>query len=216
MSILRDLLLACFSFALISSAEVTPKDISGTWDFSKAPRKYAAWGILRQKGNRYPNFFAGAPVGGQFRVGSEVDLLGDEWMPTLAGRLKIELNQAAAKHGMEEQIPGGIWIADLKERPVRIELEQFSDLALAPVEKKDKGPRVQGKVKGRLIVGEKSAPIEGSLTLLYKKGIAKFDLNAVLTFTGNDVGLPAKQSGPLQLELGLAGKTGILKPELDL
>ena len=191
--------------ATLAHAEIKPGDVEGSWDFHKPERKFALSAVLREKGNRLPSFWAGEPVGDTFGITTEHDLLGDEWIAKPTGQLRLRLTAAAAKTGMEQQLPGGTWTTNLKAQPVSITLDTFGAFKPMPEDpkKKNGGPVLSGPASGTLVAEGKTLPIQGTLVLHYVSGQAKFNLEGSFAL-----------GQALTLELHMPGVMGTLEPRL--
>ena len=117
------------SFAsLFSQGTSLPEasDYTGLWELGGKQRRYAAALILRQDGNRYPNFFSGERKSGEITILSEADLLGDDFTLHSKGGIQCLFNRMAPKPGMELKVPGGTLGGNLKDGPLDATIEGFA------------------------------------------------------------------------------------------
>jgi len=175
-----------------------PSDYVGLWELGGKQRKYAAALILRQEGNRYPNFLSGARTDGKLSIESKPDLLGDSFTLESNGGIQCVFNRMAPKPGMEQIIPGGVWGTTLGEQPLEVSITGFTGWEMV---KDSKSPTLTAKTTGFVKVGSKQTKLEGVTTFRFDEDTPKWNLSSKCFFTGKSLGLPENQHGPIQLQL---------------
>ncbi|MEM7396061.1 MAG: hypothetical protein AAF492_27320 [Verrucomicrobiota bacterium] len=196
-------------------ADLTPSDVEGVWDMSAKQRKYAVAAVIRQPGKRYPSFWSGHLVEGKLTLSAERDLLGEGVMISSKGGFDGVLNVGAPKLGMEDQVPGGIWVERIKKENMAFSFLGFEAWKVEePTSKKRKGYRLEATLDGRISVGGKSSPLKGSARFSFPGGLKKFTFKATATFMGADLGLTGEQAGPLELTVITQSVVSRMEPQL--
>lgn len=182
-------------------AESIAKAIAGTWDMPLA-RQRPVWLVARQTDNPYPGYFVGDHSAGKIILEARVDPLTDEVKITSTGGFTAAITHAARKQGMEDLVVGGRWAA--REAALKVEITEFLQLAYAPPADARRQPErvdVRGQFKGTMTALGKSTPIQGTAHLAFDRKRAQFNLDLTWTVTGETLGLPPAQAGPIDLRL---------------
>tara|TARA_A100001037_G_C15025917_1_gene578623 strand:- start:362 stop:1021 length:660 start_codon:yes stop_codon:yes gene_type:complete len=175
-----------------------PSDYTGLWELGGKQRRYAAALILRQDGNRYPNFFSGERKSGDLTILSEPDLLGDAFTLHSKGGIQCVFTRMAPKPGMELKVPGGTLGGNLKNAPLDVTIEGFAGWEIL---KGAKDPTLTAKTVGFVSIHGKKARMEGVTTFRFDDKSPKWTMASKCTFQGKDLGLPASQHGDIHLQL---------------
>lgn len=175
----------------------------GSWDMSKSPHRYAVFLELRQKETPYPGYFSGMNEQGRIEIKPQHNFLDGQIDFNSEAAFTVHLTQTSRKYGMEHQIPGGIWMADLRENPIKVEITAISDLTLVPPDRKGNQPLIAtGKAKGRLhVAAGKALAISSEVRVTYDEELPVIRLEFKFTFQGKDAGFPEKLAGPVQATL---------------
>ena len=173
-------------------------DYTGLWELGGKQRRYAAALILRQDGNRYPNFFSGERKSGEITILSEADLLGDDFTLHSKGGIQCLFNRMAPKPGMELKVPGGTLGGNLKDGPLDVTIEGFAGWKII---KNAKDPTLVAKTIGFVSIHGKKAKMEGITTFRFDEKSPKWSMSSKCIFKGKDLGLPSNQHGDIQLQL---------------
>jgi hypothetical protein len=171
---------------------------TGQWELGGKQRKYAAALILRQDGNRYPNFLSGERKSGNLTIRQEADLLGDAFTLHSSGGLECRFHRMAPKPGMEATLPGGVWGARLSDNPLEIAISGFSDWKM---DTEPKHPTLHAQTTGHVRIAGKQTKFAGITTFRFDKEVAKWTLVSKCTFSGKNLGLQANQHGNIHFEL---------------
>lgn len=204
--------------------------IRGSFDMTRQPRPFIVLLVLDQQGNRYPSFWCGRNSLGTIRFEGRHDLLEDRNVLEQSGGFTVQLTHTARKIGMEDALPGGAWIAQVREIPFRVTFDRFTGATLQGT-RKDGGDRAIGgtliqfdvSFAGKVSVGDRSAPIAGRATIEFSDSQPIFKLVAKFPLPGRELGLagakgegitatlhtasaPAARTGPAETGLLSGGR----------
>ena len=198
-------------------------NVRGTFDMTKQPRPYIGLLILDQEGNRYPSFWCGMNAGGLITFEGRHDLFDDKVVVEQRGSMTVHMTTAARKVGMYDRLPGGVWVASLREEPLGFILERFSNATLKGT-RPDGGERgaggkliqIEADVSGQVTVGKRRAPFRGRALLEFSDNTPLFRLVAKFPFPGKELGLEGAKGEGISATLyttGLGNASGL--PTLD-
>jgi len=176
---------------------------SGTFDMGQEPRKYPFLLILDQETLAYPSFWTGSNGGGKVTFRPDADPLtgGLEFKST--GGFAVHVTHGTRKLGMEDQVPGGPWMANTRDLGFKIHFDSFGGGVSAGESRSrtESFVLVKSKSKGHVEVNGKKAPFEAEVTFIFSEKVPSFELRSTFTFRGDALGLSGKQAGPIQATL---------------
>jgi hypothetical protein len=172
----------------------------GVFDMTKNPRPYVVFLILDQEGNRCPSFLCGRNLSGKVAFNPEEDILERCVRIRTEGSFTLEVGHAAHKHGMDGVLPGGEWVARLREQPITIAFDRIADgvFAGSEVTKMTTGRGLTGSgasvhfdvtCGGAISVGGQKARFQGKGRLTFLGGAPAFTLRATFPLPGKELGL---------------------------
>lgn len=185
--------------------------LSGGYDMAKQPRAWIAYLVLEQPGSRYPSFWVGENTPTNFAISAQVDTLSGELAVKTTGTLGCRIRHTPPKRGMENVLPGGAWIKDVKQRGLGIEMAEFSDWKILGIEGGGNEPavlKVSARWRGRLAADGKSAPVGGPVEFRFQQRVWKFSFRTEFAFRGADLGLTGSQAGEIKATLYSASPLG--------
>jgi hypothetical protein len=180
------------------------KAMNGTFNMEDQPRKYIVFLVLEQEGNRYPSFWTGANRSGEFSLNAQVDELTGNLIIDPTGKLSCEVSHTSRKQGMAEILPGGAWIAGIKDTRPQITFDSYKNWKPGPMKKMKTGETeseavtAMAEFAGTMSVGSKKAPIKGTVEYRFATAQRQFQVLADFTFTGAKLGLSGKQASEIK------------------
>ncbi|MFW5699237.1 MAG: hypothetical protein ACOCYN_05205, partial [Planctomycetota bacterium] len=205
--------------------------MSGTFDMSTEPRPFVTLLILDQKGNKHPSFWVGTNKGGELTFAAKADMLEDELVLKQSGEMIMGLRQTAYKWNMEDVLPGGAWMPDLKERNFTISLDTVTDTRMTAIRKghlfvdiaaggaAGKDARLitmVGRGSGEIRVDDRRARWEGELELTFLDSVTMFSVKAVFPLPGKELGLEGERAEGITATIYSASTPMVSKPDIRL
>jgi hypothetical protein len=204
-----------------SEQEKMMEHVRGTFDMARNPRPYIVYVILDQKDNRYPSFWCGRNVEGKIAFKGALDPLDDKINVTQTGNFTVQLTNSARKYGMFDVIPGGVWAQKLAEANFRVVFEAFSDVVLQGLTQFGGDRSIAGNLvtmdsvcRGKVLVGERSAPFTGKALLKFSDQKEMFLLHATFPFPGQELGLEGSAGQNINATLYTASTPATSRPEI--
>lgn len=189
---------------------------SGIFDMARQPRVFSFFMILDQEALRFPSFWAGENGGGQIKISPETDLLSGDLMLNTEGSFSLLVTRSSQRAGMEEMIPGGPWMRNLREQNFRVVFTEFFDAAAAPEEEGRRRNadtvRLQASARGHVEVQGQRSPFEGTATFVFSRRTPTFQFHSTVTFRGDALGLSGPQGGPIQARISTLSPLGEALP----
>lgn len=204
-------------------AENLMGNVKGTFDLAHQSRPYIVFLILDQVGNRYPSFWCGKNAGGTIKFDGRHDLLDDQAVVEQTGGFTVQLTNAARKPGMDDRLPGGVWVEKLPANNFRFTFERFTGATFKGT-RRDSGERGVGgnliqfdtTFAGQASVGGRTAPITGTAVLEFSDFAPIFKIVATFPFPGKQLGLAGAHGEGITATLYTSSATtGSAKPTLD-
>ena len=178
--------------------ELTPElvgCIHGTFDMSKNPRPYIVYMVLDQTNNIYPSFWCGGNAGGKITFSAKLNELDGTMEYKQTGSFTVQLGNAPRKYGMDDVLPGGAWIAKLRENKFQVTFERFDSPVIVSAGGGTRGEMpvtlltVNMAIGGTVSVADRKAPFAGTATMVFSDTVPTFSLHARFPFPGKELGL---------------------------
>jgi hypothetical protein len=189
---------------------------NGIFDMAQQPRAFSFFMILDQEGLRFPSFWAGENGGGRITIAPETDLLSGDLLLNTEGSFSLLVTRSSQRAGMENIIPGGPWMRNLREQNFRVVFTEFFDAAAAPPEEGRRPDpntvRLQAQARGHVEVQGQKAPFEGRATFIFSRSTPSFRFHSTVTFRGDALGLTGAQAGPIQASISTLSPLGEALP----
>lgn len=183
---------------------------SGTFDMSEEPRRFPFFLILEQEPLRFPSFWTGRHAEGTISFRPKTDMLTGELELNAEGGFALQVTRTPRKQGMEEDLPGGPWMAQVEARRFLVHFEAFQDARPGEMRRGRDGNVIEvlAKAVGRVEVDGKFAPMEAEVQLLFQERTPNFTMHATFTFEGEALGLTGPQAGPIRAKLSTLSPMG--------
>ena len=187
---------------------------SGAFDMSQEPRRFPFFLILEQETLRFPSFWTGEHHEGNLSFRPKTDMLTGELDLNAEGSFSVQVTRSPRKIGMEEELPGGPWMSELRERGFLIHFDAFRDAKPGDIRRGREGNVIEitAKADGRVEVDGKFAPMQAEVQLLFQERTPNFTLLAEFTFEGEPLGLTGDQAGPIQAKFSTLSPMGEVLP----
>lgn len=215
-------LAACAAISISGPETVKPspfvevvETIRGKWDWSARQRGLPHLLVLRQDGNIYPSFWGGNTGTGVLSIVAEDDLLAGVMHCRSIGGFSLKFHHVPPKHGMEDAIPGGVWMNAAKNLDLSARFTEFMDWTLVtdPLRARADTVVLDANFKGELEAMGRKAPIDGKATLSFSKKTNAFSFQCTTTVTGSTLGLAGTQAGPIKVKILAKSPAGQNKPK---
>ncbi len=140
---------------------------------------------------------------------------------TQNGAFTVQITNSARKYGMFDTIPGGVWAQKLAALNFRIIFETFSEVALQGLTQFKGDRSIAGNLvtldtvcRGKVLVGERSAPFAGKALLKFSDQKEMFLLHATFPFPGQQLGLAGAAGEGISATIYTASTPAVSRPEI--
>lgn len=197
--------------------------LSAKWDLDQRPAGFPAFLELRQEDNKFPAYWAGRYAGEKpLILKPGYDILDGSVSLQSEGSFVVNFTHTAPRPGLEEQIPGGVWMHGAADRRLRVHFTRFDEWRYPATGEAADSRRIEAAAvfHATLLVDDFEVPLEGESLFHFDESTGAFTMIAKTVFEGSAAGLEKNQAGPIELTLYLRSAAprpmAIAEPDLSL